>query len=128
MPIFRDSRLADRGQVDGAIRVVGGELPGLGKRWVGPSGRWVPGVATLTPGAIGFVGCSAGLRFLTREPVEIAVESLGVPRRASVGELLRFGPFTRVIPLQTRGAMLEWEIHSLRVEWAVNRLRTTDLP
>ena len=59
---------------------------------------------------------------------EIAVESLGVPRRASVGELLRFGPFTRVIPLQTRGALLEWEIHSLRVEWAVNRLRTTDLP
>jgi hypothetical protein len=122
MPIFRDSRLAERGQIDGAIRVVDGDLPGLNKRWVGPNGRWVFGVATLTPGRIGFSGYYGSVRFLARKPLEIAIESLGVPRPARVGELLRFGPFTRVVPLETKGATLEWEIHSLRVDWVVDRL------
>jgi len=70
----------------------------------------------------------ADLRFLKREPVEIVIECLGIPRRASVGELFRFGPFTRVISLETRGASLEWEIHSMSVDWAVDRLKVTDAP
>jgi len=55
VPIFRDSRYAKRGKVEGAIRVVEGEHDGLSARWVG-------GVATLTPGVIEFVG-TYGLRF-----------------------------------------------------------------
>ncbi len=84
------------------------------------------GLATLTPGTIGFAGSNASLRFLKREPVEIAIESLGVPRRASVAEFFRFGPFTLVIPIETRGATLEWAVHSMRVDWALERLRVTD--
>jgi hypothetical protein len=58
-----------------------------------------------------------------RKPAEIVIESLGVPRRAGVGELLRFGPLTKVIPLHTKGATLAWEIHSLRVGWVTASLK-----
>jgi len=127
VPIFRDSRLAERGQIDCAIRLVDGDLPGLNKRWVGPNGRWVFGVATLSPGSIGFAGCYGSMRLLPRKPVEIVIESLGVPRRAGVGELLRFGPLTKVIPLHTKGATLEWEIHSLRVDWVMTSLKVNEV-
>jgi hypothetical protein len=85
------------------------------------------GVATLTPGTLGFAGYYGSVRFLPRKPVEIAIESLGVPRSARVGELLRFGPFTRVIPLETKGARLEWEIHSLSVDWVVDSLKVNEM-
>jgi len=70
---------------------VDGDFPGLEKKWAGPNGAWVFGVATLSQGKIEFAGCH-GLRFFKRKMVEIAIESLGIPRRASVGELFLFGP------------------------------------
>lgn len=60
-------------------------------------------------------------------PVEIAIKSLGITRRASVRELFIFGPLMRVVFLETRGATLEWAIHSLRVDWALDRLKVADL-
>jgi hypothetical protein len=117
VPIFRDSRYAKRGKVEGAIRVVEGDHDGL-------SARWVFGVATLTPGVIEFVG-TYGLRFLKRKPVRITIESIDVdPRRLKGRERILFLPgLVRIVQLKAAAATLDWAIITNRADWAVEKVK-----
>lgn len=116
VPIFRDSRYAKRGKVEGAILVVEGDHDGL-------SARWVFGVATLTPGVIEFVGMY-GLRFLKRRPVRITIQSIDVdPRRLKGRERILFFPGVRIVQLKTATATLDWAIITNRADWAVEKVK-----
>jgi len=81
------------GAFKGAIRVVDGELPGLGRKWKRGYGRWVRGV---------FVWTKAPL-LVRNEPV--AVDGLaGEVRTGEAGEVKHLGSEPVIVPVAADGA------------------------
>jgi hypothetical protein len=81
------------GAFKGAIRVVEGEVPGLGGKWKRGYGRWVRDVLVWTKAPT-----------LFRNEL-VAVDGLaGDVRAAEAGEVKRIGSQTLIVPLAAEGA------------------------
>ena len=94
---------AQRWALDGGLRLVSGEAPGVTRRW--RFGRLVvePGQLTLRP-------CLVGLRFLPGRPVTVTIADVDLAgeREAGLKDVLGVKPGTRLVPLTTTtGAGLE---------------------
>jgi hypothetical protein len=80
------------GAFKGAIRVVDGEIPGLGPKWRRGYGRWVRDVLVWTKAPLLF------------QNVLVAVDGLaGEPRAAEPGEVKRVGSNPVILPLAADG-------------------------
>jgi hypothetical protein len=80
------------GAFKGAIRVVDGEIPGLGPKWRRGYGRWVRDVLVWTKAPLLF------------QNVLVAVDGLaGEPRAAEPGEVKRVGSDPVILPLAADG-------------------------
>jgi hypothetical protein len=80
------------GAFKGAIRVVKGDVPGLGAKWKRGYGRWVRDILvwTKTP-------------FLFRNQLVLANAPVGEARDARPGEVRRLGKHPCVVPLAAEG-------------------------
>jgi hypothetical protein len=85
------------GAFKGAIRVVEGDVPGLGTKWKRGYGRWVRDILvwTKTP-------------FLFRNQLVLADAPMGKARDARPGEVRRLGKHPAIVPLVVdSGARIE---------------------
>jgi hypothetical protein len=80
------------GAFRGAIRVTGGEGPGLGTKWERGYGRWGPGDSCLDDGAVLVPGLAGGGR-----------RCVGVARAADPGEVRRVGEHAAIVALAAGG-------------------------
>lgn len=80
------------GAFKGAIRVIEGDVPGLGPKWRRGYGRWVRDILvwTKTP-------------FLFRNQLVLADAPIGEARDAKPGEVRRLGKHACVVPLLAEG-------------------------
>lgn len=98
--------------LDGGLRLVSGEAPGVTHRW--RHGRVVvePGIITLRPYLL-------GLRFLPGTPVSVAVSGVDLAGERTPGlkESLGVWPGARLVPVRTTsGAVLELALVTSRTD------------
>lgn len=94
---------AQRWSLDGGLRVVSGEQPGLSR-------RWRHGRVTVDPGLLTLRRHLLGLRFLPVRTVAVGVAGLDLAgeRRAGLSTLVAVRPGSRLVPLTTTtGAVLQ---------------------
>ena len=80
------------GAFKGAIRTVGGVVPGLGRKWTRGYGRWVRDVLVWTKAP-----------FLFRNDLVAADGPAGAERAARPGEVKRLGSDLVIVPLAADG-------------------------
>jgi hypothetical protein len=116
--VGRAGRYQQKQQVECGLRVVDGAQLGLGT-------RFRHGLATLEPGAICFVPCLGGVRFLHGNPVRVPVVAADRSDQRSVGwmELSSASPGCRVIKVLTGVATRECVLPSERAAWAAEQIR-----
>ncbi|NAZ80904.1 hypothetical protein GTR02_03615 [Kineococcus sp. R8] len=110
--------LAATDRMECSFRVVEGHQDGL-------TGRWRPGIATLSPGKITFVRMIGGLRFLKGRPTTFAVQTCASdpPRKLRGVEALLVKPDAQAVRLTTTTAVLECAITPTeRIGWALQQL------
>lgn len=85
-----------RWSLDGGLRLVSGEQPGLSRRW--RHGRVV-----VDPGLLTLHHCLLGLRFLPMRTVSVGVAGVDLAgeQRAGLSMLVTVRPGSRLVPLTT---------------------------
>jgi hypothetical protein len=114
----RAGRYQRKQQVECGLRVVDGVQLGLGT-------RFRHGLAALEPGAISFVPCRGGIRFLHGNPVRVPVVAVDRSDQRSVGwtEMFSARPGCRVIKVLTGVATLECVLPQEQAAWAAEQIR-----
>ncbi|MDT4893690.1 MAG: hypothetical protein QOE97_2725 [Pseudonocardiales bacterium] len=102
----RLTRLARRGVVPCAMRLVTGSQPGV---WT----RWRLGTAKLAPGVIEYRGLT----------VPVLVISQTHQRSPSARELLTLDPEMRIVDVVNDTAKLEWALPTTSVAWALRKVK-----
>lgn len=102
----------ERWVVDGGLRLVGGDAPGVTRRW--RHGRVVaePGVLTLRPYLM-------GLKIVPGTPVSVAVQGVDLTAEVEAGlkDMAGVRPGSRIIPVATTtGATLQLALLSSRTD------------
>jgi hypothetical protein len=114
----RGARLRRRNKVECGFRVLAGVEPGLGP-------QWVHGTAEIHPGGrLVFTGTRGGVRFLKRPPIGLTILVVDHPlgRQPGLGEAFSVSPVTRVLPVRTATAGLEWAMLPSQTAWAVGQV------
>ena len=116
--VGRAGRYQQKRQVECGLRIVDGAQVGLGT-------RFRHGLATLEPGAILFVPCLGGVRFLHGNPVRVSVVAVDRSDQRSVGwmEMFSARPGFRVIKVLTGVATLECVLQPEQTAWAAEQIR-----
>lgn len=90
-------------RLDGGLRLVSGEHPGLTR-------RWQHGRVTVEPGLLVLHPYLLGLRFLAKAPVSVHVEGIDLAgeQLAGLGSMVTIRPGSRLVPVTTStGASLQ---------------------
>jgi hypothetical protein len=101
----RLTRLARRGVVPCALRLVTGSQPGV---WT----RWRLGTAKIAPGAIEYRGVTIAVLSVSRTH----------QRSPSAAELLTLDPELRIVEVVSDSAKLEWALPIASVAWALREV------
>lgn len=83
-------------RLDGGLRLVSGEHPGLTR-------RWQHGRVTVEPGLLVLRPYLLGLRFLPKVPVSVHVAGIDLAgeQRAGLGSMVTIRPGSRLVPVTT---------------------------
>jgi hypothetical protein len=108
------SKRQKSGRVDCGLRVIAGGQPGLRNRWKGSR-------ANVNAGR---------LEFGRMRAVSVVVTAVGTELREPRGteKWLYFDPDYRIVELRTDSATLEWAVPKDKAEWALVRLRGSEVP
>lgn len=115
----RMRRLAERGETECGLRVVGGEHRGL-------SSHWRHGLARVDSHHISLCrytwpGIRVPVPFV--EPIEVHVTSVRPSTRTVGGrEIWSVDPDAVLITVESPGALLEWALVRSAVDWALGRV------
>ena len=99
-------------RLDGGLRLVSGEQPGLTR-------RWQHGRVTVEPGLLVLRPYLLGLRFLPRTPISVHVVGIDLAgeQQAGLGSMATIRPGSRLVPVTTTtGATLQLAVLAAKTD------------